>query len=395
MSPSSGNNFDPLGAKPRYEASGTPVAPGWPPRSMRHLLLRGSLLPLVCALSACGSAAVDAPGPAPVDPRLYEDASARPVAHVATPAEVALAERDAVAAVMNGLSVDGFAASIPLLDPDGNFSFPGLSEATDRDGAVVVLGNLFGAFSGRKFTLGRYFQAPQAVIAEWTMSGVQSTDWMGIKAAQRPVTIHGLGLFWFDSKGRVSDTHFYFDVGVVMAELGAGPKGVEPPSATAAAMATGVVTATGSEAEKHDVDVVNASWDAFEAKNEAGYLAPMADDIEVFRLGRANAERGKAERRKFFRWAAGGIGSLSQTPLNAWGIGSFVVEEYSLAGVHSGRLTDSPPSGHALRLHYVDIDELRDGKIVRMWVYGNSMELLAETGAVEKAAPGASAGTVK
>jgi len=352
---------------------------------MRHLLFRGSLL---CALSACGSAAVDQPGPAPVDPRLFQDAAARPAAHVATPAEVDHAEREAAASVIAGLAEDGFKASLPLLDPEGNFSFPGLSEATDRDGAVKVLASLFGSFSSRKFTLGRYWQAPQAVIAEWTMSGVQSSEWMGIAAAQKPVTIRGLALFWFDSKGLVSDTHFYFDVGSVMAELGAGPKGVEPPGPPPAASGE-VVTATGSEAEKRNVATVNASWDAFEAKNEAGYLAPMADDVEVFRLDRANPERGRAERKKFFKWAAAGIGSLSQTPLNAWGVGPFVIEEYSIAGVHSGVLTGAPPSGHALRLHYVDIDELKDGKIVREWVYGNSMELLAETGQVDKAAPGA------
>jgi len=226
------------------------------------------------------------------------------------------------------------------------------------------------------------------VIAEWTMSGIQSGDWMGIKPSQKPVSIRGLGLFWFDSKGLVSDTHFYFDVGAIMAELGAGPKGVEAPS-LAATTPGDVATATGSEAEKHDVSIVNASWDAFEAKNEAGYLAPMADDVEVFRPDHGNPERGRAERKKFFKWAAGGIGSLSQTPLNAWGIGPFVIEEYSLAGVHSGVLTGAPPSGHALRLHYVDIDELKDGKIVRQWVYGNSMELLAETRQVAMAAPGA------
>ena len=81
--------------------------------------------------------------------------------------------------------------------------------------------------------------------------------------------------------------------------------------------------------------------------------------------------------------------SLSQTPLNAWGVGPFVIEEYSITGVHSGKLYNAPPSGHALRLHFVDIDEVREGKVVRTWTYGNSLELYAETGAVPHAAPGA------
>jgi ketosteroid isomerase-like protein len=354
-------------------------------RSRRHAA-HGSL---VCALSACGSAAVDQPGPAPVDPRLFQDAGPRVVAHVKTADEIQKAERESVAVVLGGYAQDEFKASLPKLDPEGNLSFPGLSEATDRDGAVKVLADLFGAFSGRAFTLGRIWQAPHALTVEWTMSGVQAREWMGVKPTQKPVSIRGLALYWFDQNGLVSDTHLYFDVGATLAELGAAPKGIEAPLPLSGAPQTSVVVATGSDEEKKNLALVNASWDAFEAKNEAGYLAPLADDIEVFRLDRANPEKGKADRKKFFKWAANGIGSLSQTPLNDWGIGSFVVEEYTLTGVHSGRLTDTAPSGHALRLHYVDIDELKDGKVVRTWTYGNSLELYAEIHQVDRGAPGA------
>jgi ketosteroid isomerase-like protein len=358
---------------------------------MRALFLRAWL---VTGLSACGSAAVDPPAAAPVDPRLFQDAAPRALLHVKSRAEVEQNEREAVTRVLNGLAEDGFKASLPALDPEGNFSFPGLPEATDRDGAVKALGDLFGAFTARKFTVGRFWHAPKVVVVEWAMAGVQSSEWMGVKPTQKPVSFRGLGLFWFDPNGLISDMHFYFDIGAVLAQLGAGPKGVEsftPPSGGS----TDVVTAAGSEAEKQAVAIINTSWDAFEAKNEAGYLAPFADDIEVFRLDRAAPERGKAERKKFFKWAAAGIGSLSQTPLNAWGIGSFVIEEYTLTGVHSGKLGDAPASGHALRLHYADVDELKDGKVVRIWTYSNSLEVLAETGQVERAAPGASPMLVK
>jgi len=351
--------------------------------------------PIALVLSACGSAAVDQPGPAPVDPRLYIDAGPPPAAHVKSQEEVERAERDTVTAVVAGFAQDDFKGAIPLMDPEGNLSFPGLSEATDRAGALKALGELFGGFSSRSFALGRFWQPPHAVVVEWTMTGVHSRDWMGQKATQRSVVVRGLGLFWLDSNGLVADTHLYFDVGATLALLGAAPKGVEAPVVSAAPATVGFMAASRSEAEKQAVALVNASWDAFEAKNEAGYLAPLADDIEVFRLDRAAPERGKAERKKFFKWAASGIGSLSQTPLNAWGVGPFVIEEYSLTGVHSGRLTDAAPSGHALRLHYVDIDELKDGKVVRTWTYGNSLELYAETGQVERAAPGASSAMIK
>jgi len=363
---------------------------------LRSLASLVSLVPLIlsaCALSACGSAAVDTPAAAPVDPRLFQDAGPRKVARIKTPEEVQQAERDSAAAVLKGYGEDDLKSSLPKLDPEGNLSFPGLSEATDRDAAVKVLAELFGPFSGRVFSIGRIWQPPHVVVAEWAMTGTQSKDWMGVKPTQKQVTIQGLALYWFDQNGLVSDSHLFFDVGATLVQLGAGPKGIESPPATP--LATGVFTATGADSEKQNLALVNHSWDAFEAKKEADYLAPIADDIEVFRLDRAASDKGKADRKKFFKWAAAGIGSLSQTPLNDWGVGSFVVEEYTLTGVHSGKLTGAAPSGHALRLHYVDIDELKDGKIVRTWTFGNSLELYAETGVVEKAAPGATTAMIQ
>jgi ketosteroid isomerase-like protein len=349
---------------------------------------------LVAGLAACGSAAVDAPGPAPVDPRLYQDAGARVVAHVKTPEEVQAAEREAVSAVLAGYAEDEFKSALPRLDPEGNLSFPGMSEATDRDADVKALAELFGAFAGRAFAQGRVWQAPGVTVVEWTMTGTHAREWMGVKPTQKAVTIRGLGLFFFDVKGLVNDTHLYFDVGATLAQLGAGPKGIEAPAAATAPAAV-VVAASGSEPEKQNVALVNASWDALEARSEAGYLAPFADDVEVTRLDRANPERGKADRKKFYKWATSGIGSLAQTPLNAWGIGSFVVEEYSITGVHSGKLTEVAPSGHALRLRYVDVDELKDGKVVHTWTYGNSLELYAQVGQVDRAAPGATSAVIK
>jgi predicted ester cyclase len=64
-----------------------------------------------------------------------------------------------------------------------------------------------------------------------------------------------------------------------------------------------------------------------------------------------------------------------------------VIEEYTINGVHSGKLTSTPPSGHTLRLSYLDIYELQNGKIARAWTYGNSLELYAQAGLLASASP--------
>ena len=119
-----------------------------------------------------------------------------------------------------------------------------------------------------------------------------------------------------------------------------------------------------------------------------GALELVDDDVEVTRFDRVSADHGKDERKKFYRWVTTSLSSLAQTPVNAWGAGNFVIEEYTIGGVHSGKLIPTPPSGHTLRLNYVDIYELQGGKITRAWTYGNSLEMYAQAGAIPRASPG-------
>jgi predicted ester cyclase len=346
---------------------------------------------LLGVVSGCGSSEVGQPSPPPVDPRIYQQATVRAAGPQKSTFE---RERDSLDAFGNALVQNDTKALSTLLDPDADFSFPGMSDASDREGLLKALSDLFGAFSSKKYVPTRIWQSGEAAIAEWTMQAVQSGDWLTVKGTGKPVAIKGLSVYFFNLNGLINDVHVYFDAGAVLAQVGAAPKGVEPGAPPALPSAPLVVVAGGTPEEKANVLTVNASWDAFEAKHEAGYLAPMADDIDVYRLDRIAPEHGKDHRRKFFKWMTNGLSSLAQTPLNAWGIGPFVVEEYTITGVHSGKLTNNPPSGHAVRIHLVDVSELSGGKIVRTWSYGNSLELLAEIGEAERASPGLASAVV-
>src|SRR5580658_6831947 len=344
---------------------------------------------LLACLSACGSAEVEQPAAPPIDPRLYKPALAQAAGAQKSPLE---RNRGAAEAFARELAQNDAKALSELLDPDVDFTFPGRSDATDRPGTLKALDELFGAFSSRTYAADRVWQIGEAIAVEWAMKGTHSSPWMGVAPTQKEVSIRGVTLQWFNLNGLINEVHVYFDCGSVLAQMGASPnKSIEAGPPAIFAPSPVVTLASGSADEKANVGIVNASWDALEAKNEAGYLAPMVNGIEVTRADRAAVETGKEERKKFFHWVVAGVSSLSQTPLNAWGAGNFVIEEYTITGVHSGKLTAQPPSGHALRLHYLDIDEMQGGKIVRTWTYGNVLELYAETGAVPYAAPGPSA----
>ena len=340
---------------------------------------------LFVCLTACGSADVEQPGAPPVDPRVYQPTAA----HVAAPQKSPIErDRDSAEAFGRALGDSDVKALTALLDPDVDFSFPGMTGATDRPGTLQALTELFGAISPRKYAPSRVWQIGEAAIVEWAMTGAQSGSFMGVAPTQKQVSFGGVSLLWFNLNGLINEVHVYFDCGAVLAQLGAAPNpAIQAGPAPTPAASPLLTVAGGTADEKANIATVNASWDALEAKSEAGYLAPIAENIDVTRVDRAAPERGKEDRRKYYRWVTSGVSSLSQTPLNAWGAGSFVIEEYTIAGVHSGKLTSNPPSGHALRLHYLDIDEMQSGKIVRTWVYGNSLELYAESGVIPSAGP--------
>jgi ketosteroid isomerase-like protein len=340
-------------------------------------------------LSGCGSAALEAPAPPPVDARFYQPTAARLASPTKSPTE---RERENAEAFGRALGEGDTKALTALLDPDVDFSFPGMAGATERNGTLQAITDLFGAFTERKYAPTRVWQIGEAAVVEWTMIGTQSGPWMGVAATAKPVAIRGASLLWFNLNGLIGEVHVYFDCGAVLAELGAapnpaiqtGPTPLLAPSAT-------VTLAGGTPEEKANVAIVNSSWDALEAKKEAGYLAAFAEDVEFTRFDRTSADHGKDERRKFFRWVTTGLSSLAQTPMNAWGAGDFVIEEYTINGVHSGKLTSGPPSGHAIRLDYLDVYEMHNGKITRAWTYGNSLQVYAQAGVIPTASPGPSA----
>ena len=344
---------------------------------------------MIACLSGCGSAALEQPTPPPVDARVYQPTAARLAAPQRSPID---RDRESADAFGRAFGEGDAKALAALFDPDVDFSFPGMSGATDRNGTLQALVELFGAFSARKYAPTRLWQIGEVAVVEWTMTGLQSGSWMGVNPTDKPVAIRGVSLLWFNLNGLIGDVHVYFDCGAVLAELGAAPNAaIQTGPIPILAPSPEVTVASGTPEEKANIAVVNASWDALEVKNEAGYLAPFADDVEVTRFDRVSPERGKDARRKFFRWVTTGLSSLAQTPLNAWGAGNFVIEEYTINGVHSGKLTQAPPSGHTLRLDFLDVYEMHDGKLTRAWTYGNSLELYAQAGAIPLAAPGGTA----
>jgi predicted ester cyclase/ketosteroid isomerase-like protein len=327
-------------------------------------------------LAACvSSAAGPAPAPAPIDwhafdiHRVLDAGSAGPTAK----------ERAVVETYTAAIASPGMAQLGPSFDGSVHFAFPGVTDARGRDAVVRAHDSLFGAFASRAVVTHRVWRTESAHAIEWTMSGTQSKLWMGVAATGKQATFKGLTILWTKDEGSITDVHVYFDVAVVKAQLGAGPKellGLPIPAVRSEPPQT--FDQSGSSDETNNMASPRAALDALEQNHLAAYVATMTDDIEVYSLERVQPMRGTEDARAYFRAMHKTIGQLDTTISNIWGIGRFAVVEYEIAGDQIGTLGwISPQRDKVIRLHVVDAVEIRDGKIARVWRYDNPAEITA------------------
>ena len=129
---------------------------------------------------------------------------------------------------------------------------------------------------------------------------------------------------------------------------------------------------------KHDVD---------------GLLEIYSDDAELKGPG-GMTFKGKAEIAQFTRgWIQGFPDCLTKST-NVIEAGNYIVEEGIFTGTHSGvfptPMGDIPPTGKRVEGPYVDVFEIREGKVVSDRLTFDRLQLMEQLGLVpEPAAAGA------
>ena len=304
-------------------------------RSKISMVLSSLLL-----IAACSGEAV-APPPKPPIGSLEAVPIVDAGADIVTAKERALP--DLYARALSSPSGDAgtpFAELAPLMNADlAGFSSPGAAPSHEPAAIVAAHDKLFGAFDDRKMTLSRVWRTPSEQTIEWTMTGTHAREWKGVAPTHRPVAIKGVTLLWTKDDGSITDLHVYFDVAVVKAQLGVGPKELQalppttPPTGSPQLIEQ---TQTGSADENKNVAVVKSALDALENHHEPGYVDAMADDVEVYTLERATSARGKGDAKAYYRAMRKAIGQLDTTVINAWGVAEYAIVEYSIAGEQLG-----------------------------------------------------------
>ena len=338
---------------------------------MRTITTLGAIALL---LGACSSDNVGAPPAAPVDWHAFDvPRGPAAVAPGPTPQERVVAE-----AYVSALASPAFAGITPLLNADTHFTFPGIQDARGHDAVIRAHETVLGAFDSRVFATSRVWRTDAVHAVEWTMSGVQNKDWMGVPASHKPVILKGITVLWTKDDGTIVDTHMVFDVTVTKVQLGAGPKELAtlPPPALASGAPQGIDQAHTPD-EVANVAATRAWLDGLEKTDEAAYIARMTDDVQVETLQKPQPLRGKDELKAYFKGMHKAIGELDTTVNEVLGIGRFVVVEYTINGEQLGPLMwIAAKSDRVVRLHVVDVIEMRDGKIAHVWRYDSPGEIV-------------------
>jgi len=325
------------------------------------------LLVVFALAPACASETVALPPAAPVHWQATESKAPSPVA----PTE---RERAVAQAYVAAIASPSFAKLGAMLEDDVHFVFDE-RDARGRERVIKIHQDLFGAFDNRQIVVSRVWltdstQPVNSQAIEWTMSGVQARAWMGVAPTGKSALVHGLTLLWTNDEGVISEIHVYFDEEAVKAGLTGGQ--APPP---VAATEPQVIEHKGTPEEAANVAVARGVLQALEDDKESAFVSSMSDDLDVLTLGSSETVHGKSGARTYFRSTRKSIRQLDTIVQNAWGVGAFVIVEYALAGVQtaSSRRQGGSADGalHPLQVHYVDIAELRNGTIARIWRYAD------------------------
>lgn len=330
---------------------------------------------------SCSGETVARPPPAPV---AWSSLEAPPTVDAGVDVLTAK-ERALPAAYCAAVSSQGFAGLAPLLDEDADFASPGQDNAHGREQVVRAHDELLGAFDDRRMTPARVWRTPSEQTIEWTFTGAHARDWKGIPPTRKPVAFKGVTLIWTKDDGSISDVHVYFDTAVARAQLGVGPKELLPLASSAPSPPAGPAqvfdqTETGSADENANVAVAKSALDALETHNAPAYVGAMADDVEVYTVEHNAPARGKSDAKAYYGAMHKGIGQLDTTVTGAWGVAQFAILEYAIAGEQIGPIQWIPAQrDKVFRYELVDICEIRDHRIYRIWRYDNPSQILAAT----------------
>lgn len=262
-------------------------------------------------------------------------------------------------------------------------TMPGNPELKGREAIQNHYQQLFTAFPDLKTMPARVFTKGDVVVTEWVMNGTHQGEMHGLKATEKKIGIAGADVVWMTPEAQIKEQHVYYDMGTLMSQLGVSKQKARGVAAMPAN--TQAVASTNGPEEQKNLEASKNWTKAFETKKADDFVANVADEIEWDDVTQPETMKGKDSGKKYFQGMLKAFPDAKATQTNAWAVGDFVISEGTFEGTHKGNLFGViPPTNKKVNMHGLDIVQYKDGKVVKGWSYGNSLEMMTQLGLAPK-----------
>jgi len=121
----------------------------------------------------------------------------------------------------------------------------------------------------------------------------------------------------------------------------------------------------------------------FETHDAKGFAETSADNITWDDLSAPAPMNGKKAMVSYFTMVTKAIPDLKMS-CQTWGVDDYIIEECAMAGTNKGPMEAPgmkiPATNKPINFHGVDVIQMKDGKAVSGWSYGNGMEMAMQLG---------------
>lgn len=300
------------------------------------------------------------------------------------PAKPTLAELQAKAlgAMVEAMNAHDAKKVAALYAETATWKFPGAPDTTGREKIEQAVGMMFQTFPDMKIANAVVLTKGDVTVTQFALTATHKGDMGPIKATNKPVGWQAIAIQFWTPEGQIKDEHAYWDNGTMMSQIGLSK--MKAPAIPTLAATTTAVTAKGDDAETKNVDLVKGMYGAMEKKSADAFTALMTDTSEWNDNTQPAPSKGKSDAKKFFDAHMKAFPDAKMNVKSSWGFGDFVVSEVTMTGTNTGPLFGKPATKKAVSMDSADLVQMKDGKIVKGWSFGNGMQVAEQLGLLPK-----------
>lgn len=341
----------------------------------------------IVMLAACGGGKKPAAKPEPMaeeKPAMGEPEKTEAAAPVAAPKKeepppMTMAQKidKTTKAFLQGWNAHDVDMVLAQYDADATFKLPGLVELKGRDAIKAPVQGEMTAFPDFKVGVPRVITKDNVAVLEWVVTGTNTGDAPDQKATKLPMGVHGVDVLTFSDAGLIKEDRRYFDAGTEMAQMNPkAKKGTFRPVAEPFTGETAMFAPKGGDDEQKNLDAVNAMYKAIDDHKVDAVVASMDKDVVGEDYSQPATMKGMKAAKAFIGGVFKAIPDVKQERTAQIAAGDLVVTEGVMQGTWKGNMGPLKATKKPVALHFVDIMQLKDGKVVNVTSYANSAELM-------------------